>query len=144
MGDFCSLIGHNGAEDDFHQSLDLHPSSQPSGQSWWMAWSWANIGMPSKSGLLLPDSPDIFLNLTAREYWNFLAKYMGLSMSWLKLGWITFLVSFDIQDRQDETIDSFHMGCGEDHYYRGPYSKSWYLGSGWAFDRIGPAGLLWP
>lgn len=58
----------------------------------------------------VPDSPDIFLNLTADEYWHFLAKIYDTPYNEIE-GRIEHLAKlFDIYDRRFETISSYSHG----------------------------------
>ena len=66
--------------------------------------------MPKKTYPYVPDSPDIFLHLTAYEYWNFMGKVYEVPQNLIderinKLGQL-----FDMTTRQHETIDSFSHG----------------------------------
>ncbi|MFC3929014.1 ABC transporter ATP-binding protein [Streptococcus caprae] len=58
----------------------------------------------------VPDSPDIFLNLTAKEYWHFIGTIYGVAPSDIDSRISKLAQLFDIQDRQNETIDSFSHG----------------------------------
>ncbi|MGT2743979.1 ABC transporter ATP-binding protein [Streptococcus phocae subsp. phocae] len=58
----------------------------------------------------VPDSPNIFLNLTANEYWHFLAKIYGVTDSEMteRIDYLTEL--FDLQNEVNNSIDSFSHG----------------------------------
>lgn len=58
----------------------------------------------------VPDSPDIFLNLTADEYWHFLAKIYGVSDADTETRIEELAQLFDIYDRRFETISSYSHG----------------------------------
>ena len=58
----------------------------------------------------VPDSPDIFLNLTAREYWYFLAKVYGVELSVADERIAHLAQLFDIAQQADDLIDSFSHG----------------------------------
>lgn len=58
----------------------------------------------------VPDSPDIFLNLTADEYWHFLAKIYGVSDSDTEKRIEDLAKLFDIYERRFETISSYSHG----------------------------------
>lgn len=58
----------------------------------------------------VPDSPDIFLNLTAREYWEFLAKIYGVETAQAEERMAQLADLFDMTERQDDLIDSFSHG----------------------------------
>ncbi|HFI0700913.1 TPA: ABC transporter ATP-binding protein [Streptococcus suis] len=58
----------------------------------------------------VPDSPDIFLHLTAFEYWHFMGKVYGVDKETVdqRIGKLATL--FDMTARQYEPIDSFSHG----------------------------------
>ncbi|EHI69230.1 ABC transporter ATP-binding protein [Streptococcus ictaluri] len=58
----------------------------------------------------VPDSPDIFLNLTANEYWHFLAKIYGVSEEGTKERIDHLTQLFELRGEIDQTIDSFSHG----------------------------------
>ncbi|MGT2895395.1 ABC transporter ATP-binding protein [Streptococcus entericus] len=58
----------------------------------------------------VPDSPDIFLHLTAREYWQFLASIYGVSKDMAEQRISDLCALFDMTDKQDNLIDSFSHG----------------------------------
>ncbi|MGT2749998.1 ABC transporter ATP-binding protein [Streptococcus orisasini] len=58
----------------------------------------------------VPDSPDIFLNLTAQEYWLFLAKIYDVDLKTAQERIAKLAGLFDIFDRRFETIESFSHG----------------------------------
>lgn len=110
-GEIFGLIGHNGAGKTTTISL-LTSIIQ------------ASHGTISVDGLNLeenrdevkkriayvPDSPDIFLHLTAFEYWHFMGKVYGVDKETVdqRIGKLATL--FDITARQYEPIDSFSHG----------------------------------
>lgn len=110
-GEIFGLIGHNGAGKTTTISLLTSIIE-------------ATYGDISVDGLLLsqhrdtikkriayvPDSPDIFLNLTAAEYWHFLGKIYGIDKATIASRIQELAGLFDILERQDETIDSFSHG----------------------------------
>lgn len=58
----------------------------------------------------VPDSPDIFLNLTADEYWHFLAKIYQVPDELIESRIEELATLFDIYDRRFETIASYSHG----------------------------------
>lgn len=110
-GEIFGLIGHNGAGKTTTISLLTSIIE-------------ASYGQITVDGKLLsehrddikkriayvPDSPDIFLNLTASEYWHFLGKIYGVDKSTIEERIEKLANLFDILDRQYETIDSFSHG----------------------------------
>jgi ABC-2 type transport system ATP-binding protein len=58
----------------------------------------------------VPDTPDLFLQLTANEYWDLIASSYSLSTE-QKINQLSNLARlFDISDKGDETIESFSHG----------------------------------
>lgn len=110
-GEIFGLIGHNGAGKTTTISL-LTSIIQ------------ASHGTISVDGLNLeenrdevkkriayvPDSPDIFLHLTAFEYWHFMGKVYGVDMETVNQRINRLASLFDITARQHESIDSFSHG----------------------------------
>ncbi len=58
----------------------------------------------------VPDSPDVFLNLTAQEYWQFLAKIYGVDSKTTENRIIELSRLFDLENELDNIIDSFSHG----------------------------------
>lgn len=58
----------------------------------------------------VPDSPDLFLNLTAREYWHFLAKIYGVSKEDTEKRIAELSQLFEMTTEENNTIDSFSHG----------------------------------
>lgn len=58
----------------------------------------------------VPDSPDIFLNLTANEYWHFLAKIYGVADDETEKRLADLVALFDLKEQVDDVIDSFSHG----------------------------------
>ena len=58
----------------------------------------------------VPDSPDIFLNLTALEYWNFLAKIYDVEKEITQSRIDQLSRLFDLFEHKNDTIDSFSHG----------------------------------
>ncbi|MEG3310534.1 ABC transporter ATP-binding protein [Streptococcus sp. SS-4456] len=58
----------------------------------------------------VPDSPDIFLHLTAFEYWHFMGKVYGVDKDTVNQAINKLATLFDMSARQHEPIDSFSHG----------------------------------
>ncbi|MGT2929327.1 ABC transporter ATP-binding protein [Streptococcus dentasini] len=58
----------------------------------------------------VPDSPDIFLNLSAKEYWHFLGKVYGLEYVQVEERIAELAQLFDLTEQQNDIIDSFSHG----------------------------------
>ncbi|WP_074411482.1 ABC transporter ATP-binding protein [Streptococcus suis] len=110
-GEIFGLIGHNGAGKTTTISLLTSIIE-------------ASYGTISVDGLNLeenrdevkkriayvPDSPDIFLNLTAFEYWHFMGKVYGVEKDTVDDRIAKLSSLFDMTARQHEPIDSFSHG----------------------------------
>lgn len=110
-GEIFGLIGHNGAGktttisiltsiidatygDVFVDGLDLK----------------LNRDLIKKKIGYVPDSPDIFLNLTANEYWHFLAKIYDVDSEASEQRLKELITLFDLGEFTNDTIDSFSHG----------------------------------
>lgn len=58
----------------------------------------------------VPDTPDLFLQLTAAEYWDLMAAAFSLEKSQKENQLKKFTELFDMAEHQDETIASFSHG----------------------------------
>ncbi|HEM4745231.1 TPA: ABC transporter ATP-binding protein [Streptococcus suis] len=110
-GEIFGLIGHNGAGKTTTISLLTSIIE-------------ASYGTISVDGLNLeenrdevkkriayvPDSPDIFLQLTAFEYWHFMGKVYGVEKDTVDDRIAKLSSLFDMTARQHEPIDSFSHG----------------------------------
>ncbi|HEL2139501.1 TPA: ABC transporter ATP-binding protein [Streptococcus suis] len=110
-GEIFGLIGHNGAGKTTTISLLTSIIE-------------ASYGTISVDGLNLeenrdevkkriayvPDSPDIFLHLTALEYWHFMGKVYGVEKDTVDDRIAKLSSLFDMTARQHEPIDSFSHG----------------------------------
>ena len=59
----------------------------------------------------VPDTPDIFLQLTAGEYWNLMAAAYDVPQAEKENRLVHLAQLFDMFSHQDETISSFLMEC---------------------------------
>ncbi|EHJ52830.1 ABC transporter ATP-binding protein [Streptococcus macacae] len=110
-GEIFGLIGHNGAGKTTTISLLTSIIEATSGNILVDQQELSqNRETIKKRIAYVPDSPDIFLNLTAREYWEFLATIYGVQPSERDKRIDELTQLFDIKDRQYETIDSFSHG----------------------------------
>lgn len=110
-GEIFGLIGHNGAGKTTTISLLTSIIEATNGQISVDDLNLAqNRNAIKKKIAYVPDSPDLFLNLTAQEYWYFLANIYGIEETQREER-INYLANlFDIADRKYETIDSFSHG----------------------------------
>ncbi|CQR25212.1 ABC transporter ATP-binding protein [Streptococcus varani] len=110
-GEIFGLIGHNGAGKTTTISLLTSIIEPTTGSISVNGLDLAqNRDAIKKQIAYVPDSPDIFLNLTAREYWQFLANIYGVDQKTAEERIDTLSTLFDIKDRQYETIDSYSHG----------------------------------
>mgnify|MGYP000096238097 CR=1 FL=1 len=86
-GEIFGLIGHNGAGKTTTISILTSIIEASYGEVYVdeLPLSEHRDDIKKRIGYV-PDSPDIFLNLTAIEYWHFLAKFMTLMISSLMNG----------------------------------------------------------
>lgn len=110
-GEIFGLIGHNGAGKTTTISLLTSIIEATSGHILVDGLELSQHRDTIKKGIAyVPDSPDIFLNLTAREYWNFLAKIYGVEQEIAQERMDRLSRLFDMKDREYDTIDSFSHG----------------------------------
>ncbi|TAA13886.1 ABC transporter ATP-binding protein [Streptococcus parasuis] len=110
-GEIFGLIGHNGAGKTTTISLLTSIIEATEGLILVDQLNLAEHRNTIKKRIAyVPDSPNIFLHLTAYEYWNFMVKVYEVPQNLIderisKLGQL-----FDMTTRQHETIDSFSHG----------------------------------
>ena len=110
-GEIFSLIGHNGARKTTAISILTSIIDASRGEIYvdGLPLSENRDAIKKRIGYV-PDSPDIFLNLTAREYWYFLAKVYGVELSVADERIAHLAQLFDIAQQADDLIDSFSHG----------------------------------
>ena len=110
-GEILGLIGHNGAGKSTTIKILVNIINQTSGEVLIdgknihddLVWAKKQIGY-------VADSPDLFLRLTAQEYWDFVACAYELSEK-DKNAQLTPLVElFDLSEHRYDIIDSFSHG----------------------------------
>ncbi len=110
-GEIFGLIGHNGAGKTTTISLltSIIEASQGTITVDGLQLE-ENRDAVKKRIAYVPDSPDIFLHLTAFEYWHFMGKVYGVDKETVdqRIGKLATL--FDMTARQYEPIDSFSHG----------------------------------
>lgn len=110
-GEIFGLIGHNGAGKTTTISLLTSIIEATSGQIFVDGINISKYRNDIKKKIAyVPDSPDIFLNLTADEYWHFLAQIYDVDKTVTEQRIDELTKLFDIADRKYETIDSFSHG----------------------------------
>lgn len=110
-GEIFGLIGHNGAGKTTTISLltSIIESSQGTITVDGLQLE-ENRDEVKKRIAYVPDSPDIFLHLTAFEYWHFLGKVYGVDKETVDQRINKLATLFDMTARQYEPIDSFSHG----------------------------------
>ncbi|HFU3730194.1 TPA: ABC transporter ATP-binding protein [Streptococcus suis] len=110
-GEIFGLIGHNGAGKTTTISLltSIIEASQGSITVDGLQLE-ENRDEVKKRIAYVPDSPDIFLHLTAFEYWHFLGKVYGVDKETVDQRIDKLATLFDMTARQYEPIDSFSHG----------------------------------
>ncbi|HFI0236487.1 TPA: ABC transporter ATP-binding protein [Streptococcus suis] len=110
-GEIFGLIGHNGAGKTTTISLltSIIEASQGSITVDGLQLE-ENRDEVKKRIAYVPDSPDIFLHLTAFEYWHFLGKVYGVDKERVDQRIDKLATLFDMTARQYEPIDSFSHG----------------------------------
>ncbi|HEM6220353.1 TPA: ABC transporter ATP-binding protein [Streptococcus suis] len=110
-GEIFGLIGHNGAGKTTTISLltSIIEASQGTISVDGLNLE-ENRDEVKKRIAYVPDSPDIFLHLTAFEYWHFMGKVYGVDKETVDLRIGKLATLFDMTARQFEPIDSFSHG----------------------------------
>ncbi|HEM4414367.1 TPA: ABC transporter ATP-binding protein [Streptococcus suis] len=110
-GEIFGLIGHNGAGKTTTISLltSIIEASQGSITVDGLQLE-ENRDEVKKRIAYVPDSPDIFLHLTAFEYWHFMGKVYGVDKDTVDQRINKLASLFDMTARQHEPIDSFSHG----------------------------------
>lgn len=110
-GEIFGLIGHNGAGKTTTISVltSIIEASYGSVYVDDLLLSEHRDDIKKKIGYV-PDSPDIFLNLTANEYWHFLAKIYGVDSEIAQQRITELSQLFDLTSQVNDMIDSFSHG----------------------------------
>lgn len=110
-GEIFGLIGHNGAGKSTTINLLTSMIDATDGDIYI-----DELDIKSSRDIIkqkiayVPDSPDIFLNLTAIEYWDFIANVYGIDKQIKQERIERFTNLFDISDKLYESLDSFSHG----------------------------------
>ncbi|SDB40581.1 ABC-2 type transport system ATP-binding protein [Streptococcus henryi] len=110
-GEIFGLIGHNGAGKTTTISVLTSIIEASYGNVYVddLLLSEHRDDIKKKIGYV-PDSPDIFLNLTANEYWHFLAKIYGVDSEIAQQRITVLSQLFDLTSQVNDMIDSFSHG----------------------------------
>ena len=138
------LIGHNGAgKSTTIKSLVsiISPSSGRilvDGQE----LSENRLAIKRKIGYVA-DSPDLFLRLTANEFWELIVSSYDLTSSDLEASLARLLNVFDFAENRYQVIGNpFSRNASESLCHRSTLVRSRYLGLGRTLDRFGSPGCL--
>lgn len=110
-GEIFGLIGHNGAGKTTTISILTSIIEATYGEVYVddLLLSEHRDEIKRKIGYV-PDSPDIFLNLTAQEYWQFLATIYGVPKEEASVRIDQLVTLFELCERRYEVIDGFSHG----------------------------------
>ncbi|MCS4488626.1 ABC transporter ATP-binding protein [Streptococcus sciuri] len=110
-GEIFGLIGHNGAGKTTTISILTSIIDATYGEVYVddLLLSEHRDDIKRKIGYV-PDSPDIFLNLTAQEYWQFLAAVYDVPSSQAKERIDQLVTLFELDEQRYGVIDSFSHG----------------------------------
>ncbi|MGT2711765.1 ABC transporter ATP-binding protein [Streptococcus oriscaviae] len=110
-GEIFGLIGHNGAGKTTAISLLTSIITPSQGKITVDGLELEkNREAIKKRIAYVPDSPDIFLNLTAYEYWHFMGSIYGVPKETVNQRIQQLAELFDMTSRQHEAIDNFSHG----------------------------------
>ncbi|MGT2907529.1 ABC transporter ATP-binding protein [Streptococcus dentiloxodontae] len=110
-GEIFGLIGHNGAGKTTTISILTSIIEATYGEVYVddLALS-QNRDTIKKKIAYVPDSPDIFLNLTANDYWHFLANVYDLDIQKTEERLEHLMATFEMSNNRYELISSFSHG----------------------------------
>ena len=110
-GEIFGLIGHNGAGKTTTISLLTSILTPSDGTITVQGLNLATHRDQIKKRLAyVPDSPDLFLHLTAYEYWQFLGKLYQVEKEHVEQRLAELIQLFDMGDHQHKAIDSLSHG----------------------------------
>lgn len=110
-GEIFGLIGHNGAGKSTTIKSLVSVIAPTRGEIYVdnLALSQHRDEIKRKIGYV-PDSPDMFLRMTARAYWTFIARVYGVEQHILEERLIELLKIFDMEEAQFDVIEGFSHG----------------------------------
>lgn len=110
-GEIFGLIGHNGAGKSTAIKSLVSVINPSAGEIWVDGEKLADNRLAIKEKIgYVPDSPDMFLRLTATEYWNLMATAYGLDEKSYQEKLNALLKLFDMTNSQNGLISSFSHG----------------------------------
>lgn len=110
-GEIFGLIGHNGAGKTTTISILTSIIEASYGEVYVddIALSQHRDAIKKKIAYV-PDSPDLFLNLTANDYWYFLTRIYDLEASQVEERLTNLMATFDLTESRYNLISSFSHG----------------------------------
>lgn len=110
-GEIFGLIGHNGAGKSTALKSLVSVIEPTAGEIWVDGEQLAENRLDIKQKIgYVPDSPNMFLRLTAAEYWDLMATAYSLSETDYQEKLTALLKLFDMTDNQNGMISSFSHG----------------------------------
>ncbi|MBM6614779.1 ABC transporter ATP-binding protein [Desemzia sp. RIT804] len=110
-GEIFGLIGHNGAGKSTTIKALVSIIDPSAGEIWVDGEKLADNRLAIKNKIgYVPDSPNMFLRLTAIEYWNLMATAYSISSENYQSKLTTLLELFDMTENQYGVISSFSHG----------------------------------
>lgn len=130
-GEIFGLIGHNGAGKSTAIKSLVSVIEPTEGEIWIDGENLAENRLAIKKKIgYVPDSPDMFLRLTAFEYWNFISVAYEIPEDEKRTRLRELTDLFDMTEHQSEVIDSFSHGMRQKTFIIGallPNPEIWIL-----------------
>lgn len=110
-GEIFGLIGHNGAGKSTTIKALVSIIEPTSGEIYIDGEELSKNRVDCKKKIgYVSDTPDLFLKLSAEEYWDFIANAYGLRKEEKEARLNSLLLLFDLIDKRYDTIESFSHG----------------------------------
>lgn len=110
-GEIFGFLGHNGAGKSTTIKCLVSIINQTAGEIFFDGQELAANRLAIKKRIgYVPDSPDMFLQLTANEYWNLIASAFELPEEQKDQQIARYTQLFDFVDKGNEMLDSFSHG----------------------------------
>ena len=130
-GEIFGLIGHNGAGKSTAIKALVSIIEPSAGEIWVDGEKLTDNRLNIKKKMAyVPDSPDMFLRLTAAEYWNLIAVAYEVSEEEKNIQLNKLMALFDMTEHQSEVISSFSHGMRQKTFVIGallPNPEIWIL-----------------
>lgn len=110
-GEIFGFLGHNGAGKSTTIKCLVSTINPTSGDIFFDNQKLADNRLAIKKTIgYVPDTPDLFLQLTANEYWNLIAVAFSLSEATKNQQIAKYTKLFDFEDKGNELLDNFSHG----------------------------------